>query len=123
VPESSPRASFLALQDLILGKWLSQAVSVAARLGIADLLKDGPRDCDELARANQVDETALYRLLRALASAGVFSEVAERRFALTPAAEFLRSDVQGSLRAVAMMAGAEWTWRPWGELYDCVNTG
>jgi hypothetical protein len=123
VPESTPPASFQTLQDLILGKWLSQAVSVAARLGVADFLKDGPRDCDELARANQVDETALYRLLRALASAGVFREVAERRFALTPAAEFLRSDVQGSLRAVAMMAGEEWTWRPWGELYDCVKTG
>ena len=62
MPESSPPASFLTLQNLILGKWLSQAVSVAARLGIADLLKDGPRDCDELARANQVDEAALNRL-------------------------------------------------------------
>jgi hypothetical protein len=86
-------------------------------------LKDGPRDCDELARANQVDATALYRVLRALASAGVFAEVSGRRFALTPSAEFLRSDVQGSLRAVATMAGEEWTWRPWGELYHCVETG
>jgi SAM-dependent methyltransferase len=118
-----PPASFLALQNLILGKWASQAVSVAAKLGIADLLKDGPRGCGELARANQVDETALYRVLRALASLGVFAEVSDRTFALTPAAEFLRSDVQGSLRAVATMAGEDWTWRPWGDLYQSVKTG
>jgi hypothetical protein len=111
------------LQDLILGKWVAQAVSVAAKLGIADLLQDGPRACDELARANQVDEPALYRVLRALASVGVFTEVADRQFGLTPMAEFLRSDVQGSLRAVATMAGEDWTWRPWGDLYRSVKTG
>ncbi len=124
MPETVPRpAPLLALQDLILGKWVSQAVSVAARLGVADLLRDGPRSCDELARANQVDETALYRLLRALASVGVFAEVEDRQFGLTPMAGFLRSDVPGSLRSVAMMAGADWTWRPWGDLYMSVKTG
>jgi hypothetical protein len=122
-PAGGPSAALLALQNLILGKWIAQAVSVAAKLGIADLLTDGPRDCDELARANQVDAAALYRVLRALASVGVFVEVDERRFGLTPMAEFLRSDVQGSLRAVATMAGEEWTWRPWGELYRSVKTG
>lgn len=121
--ETAPLASLLALQDLILGKWASQAVSVAAKLGIADLLKDGPRACDELARANQVDAFALYRLLRALASLGVFAEVGDGEFALTPMAEFLRSDTRGSLRAVATMAGEDWTWRPWGELYLSVKTG
>jgi hypothetical protein len=108
---------------MVLGKWIAQAVSVAAKLGIADLLRDGPRDCDELARANQVDTRALFRLLRALASIGVFCEVEDRRFGLTPMAEFLRSDVQGSLRAVATMAGEDWTWRPWGGLYGSVKTG
>lgn len=122
MPESIPPASFLALQGLILGKWLSQAVSVAARLGIADLLKDGPRPCDELARSNQVDEASLHRVLRALASVGVFAEQ-DGQFALTPAAEFLRSDVPGSLRSVAIMAGDDWTWRPWGDLYNSVKTG
>src|SRR5215472_8417582 len=118
-----PPASLQALQNLILGKWVSQAVSVAAKLGIADLLKDGPRTCDELARANQVDEAALFRLLRALASVGVFTEVGSRTFGLTPMAEFLRSDVHGSLRAVATMSGEDWTWRPWGKLYQSVKTG
>lgn len=123
MPESAPPASFLALQNLILGKWVSQAVSVAAKLGIADSLKEGPRSCDELARMNQVDPAALFRVLRALASVGVFTEVDGDLFALTPTAEFLRSDVQGSLRAVATMAGEDWTWRPWGELYRSVKTG
>jgi hypothetical protein len=121
-PSGGPPAPWLALQDLILGKWIAQAVSVAAKLGIADLLKDGPRDCDELARANQVDAGALHRLLRALASVGVFVEVDDQRFGLTPMAEFLRSDVQGSLRAAATMAGEDWTWRPWGALYQSVKT-
>jgi SAM-dependent methyltransferase len=123
MPDPAPLASLLTLQNLILGKWVSQAVSVAAKLGIADLLKDGPRACDDLARAARVDASALYRLLRALASVGVFVEEADRRFTLTPTAEFLRSDVQGSLRAVATMAGEEWTWRPWGELHRSVTTG
>ncbi len=123
LPDGGPPAPLLALQNMVLGKWIAQAVSVAAKLGVADLLKDGPRDCDELARANQVDAAALYRVLRALASVGVFVEVDERRFGLTPMAEFLRSDVRGSLRAVATMAGEDWTWRPWGELYRSVKTG
>ena len=122
-PTDGPPAPLLGLQDLILGKWVAQAVSVAAKLGIADLLMDGPRDCDEMARANQVDADALYRLLRALAGVGVFFEVEDRRFGLTPMAEFLRSDLPCSLRAVATMAGEDWTWRPWGELYRSVKTG
>lgn len=123
VTDLGPPASCRALQNLILGKWVSQAVSVAAKLGIADLLKDGPRSCDELARANQVDESALFRLLRALASVGVFTELDSRTFGLTPMAEFLRSDVHRSLRAVATMSGEDWTWLPWGKLYLSVKTG
>ncbi|WZP00950.1 methyltransferase [Isosphaeraceae bacterium EP7] len=121
--DATPPAAFLALQNLVLGKWVSQAVSVAAKLGVADSLKDGPRNCDDLARMHQADPSSLYRLLRALASVGVFSEVSDRRFALTPTAEFLRSDVQGSLRAVATMGGEDFTWRPWGDLSLTVKTG
>jgi hypothetical protein len=62
----------------MLGKWLPQAVSAAAKLGVADQLKHGRQDCDELARANQVDATTLYRVLRAVASAGVVAEVSGR---------------------------------------------
>jgi SAM-dependent methyltransferase len=116
-------APFLTLQDLIMGKWLAQAVGVAAKLGVADLLKDGPRSCEELADATQSNPTALYRVLRALASVGVFAEGDDGRFMLTPSAEFLRSDIPRSLRAVATLGVEEWTWRPWGDLLGCVRSG
>jgi hypothetical protein len=120
VPDVPPPIGIL---NLIMGKWVAQALYVAAKLGIADLLKDGPRPCDELARANQVDTSSLYRILRALASVGVFAEEGDRRFALTPMAECLRSDVPGSLRSMAIMGGEEWHWRPWGDILASVKTG
>ncbi|HEV3120344.1 MAG TPA: methyltransferase [Isosphaeraceae bacterium] len=113
----------LALLSMITGKWVAQALYVAAKLGIADMLVDGHVPCDELARANQVDERSLYRVLRALASLGVFNEVTRRRFGLTPMSQYLRSDVNGSLRGLTILMGEEWTWKPWGDLLRSVKTG
>jgi predicted O-methyltransferase YrrM len=109
--------------DLITGKWRSQAVCVAAELGIADVLKDGPRSTPEVAKAVDASEDAVYRLLRALASLGLFSTLPERRFALTPLGRYLRSDVPGSLRGFARFAGHDVTWRPWGQLAYSVKSG
>lgn len=109
--------------ELITGKWKTQAVCVAAELGIADLLKDGPRSAQEIAQAVDASEDALYRLLRALTSLGLFSSLPERHFALTPLGAYLRSDVPGSLRGFARFAGHEVTWRPWGHLAYSVRTG
>jgi SAM-dependent methyltransferase len=109
--------------DLITGKWRSQAVGVAAELGIADILKDGPRSTREIATAVDASEDAVYRLLRALASLGLFSSLPEHRFALTPLGQYLRSDVPGSLRGFARFAGHDVTWRPWGELAYCIKSG
>ncbi|HEV3167336.1 MAG TPA: methyltransferase [Isosphaeraceae bacterium] len=113
----------IGLLNLTTGKWVSQALYVAAKLGIADLLREGPTQCDELARANQVDGLSLYRVLRALASVGVFTEVSDRTFALTPMAEYLRSDIPGSLRALAMLGGEEPWWQAWGDIWRSVKTG
>ncbi|HET6467429.1 MAG TPA: methyltransferase [Geminicoccaceae bacterium] len=113
----------MALLALASGAWIGQAVHVAARLGIADLLGDGPKPPAALAAATGTDATALYRLLRALASLGVFAEDAGGRFTLTPLAEGLRSDAPGSLRGYAIMMGEEWHWRAWGELLESVRTG
>lgn len=104
----------VAMRHLNTGYWISQAIAVAAQLGIADLLKHGPKTCDELAQAAGTNPQALYRLLRGTASVGVFAEDAHGRFTLTPLATLLRADVPGSLRAAAMMSGADWEWRPWG---------
>jgi hypothetical protein len=103
------------------GYWHTQAIHVAARLGVADLLKDGPRSAEQLAGLTGSHPRGLYRLLRALASLGIFAEDAERRFALTPLAGCLRSDVTGSLRSLAIMRG-EWQYEAWGRLLYSVQT-
>jgi hypothetical protein len=94
-----------ALLRMTNGFQVSQAIHVAATLGIADLLADVPKSADELAEAAGAHAPTLYRLLRALVSVGVFAEGDDGRFGLTPLAEYLRSDVPGSLRAWAMQIG------------------
>ncbi|MBP8131722.1 MAG: methyltransferase [Candidatus Hydrogenedentes bacterium] len=104
------------------GSWITQGIWTAAELGIADLLVDGPRTAEELAAASGAHSGALYRLLRALASVGVFAQDADGRFALTPRGALLRSDVPGSQRSFAVMMGAEF-YAAWGELLHSVRTG
>ena len=111
------------LIELIAGTWRSQAVCAAAELGIADILKDGPRSTQEIAGAVNASEDAVYRLLRALSSLGLFSSLSERRFALTPLGAYLRSDAAGSLRGYARFVGHDFTRRPWGDLVYSVRTG
>jgi hypothetical protein len=110
------------LNQLICGYWHSQCVYVAAKLGIADLLADGPQSVEELANQTGTHRPSLFRLLRALASLGVFAEEPGQRFTLTPAAEPLRRDVPGSQWAMAVMMGEE-HFRAWGELLYSVRTG
>ena len=119
--ETTSPSAFLT--QIMLGSLATQAVYVAATLGIADLLVDGPKSVDELARARNANAPALYRVLRALASLGIFLEREPRLFALTPLAEPLRSDVPNSLRDVAMFWGADWHWNVWGKTLYSVRTG
>jgi hypothetical protein len=95
------------LASLLFQGEQAQALIVAAQLGIADQLADGPRGAEELAAAIGAHSRALYRLLRALASDGVFAILNDGRFALTPLAEPLRTDVPGSLRALAQYLAVE----------------
>src|SRR5262245_23563790 len=97
-PEPTPDAM---LAQLIFGKFVSMAISVAAKLRIADKLAAGPKSAAELARETETHAESLYRVLRALASVGVFAEDEEGRFRLTPVAEYLQTGVAGSLRGVA----------------------
>src|ERR671927_653559 len=94
-----------ALLQMINAFRASQAIYVAATLGIADLLEEGPKSVDELAEATGAHAPTLYRLLRALASVGVFAEKTDGRFGLTPLAERLRTDAPRSLRAWARLIG------------------
>jgi len=111
------------LQAMIVGYQTSQMLYVAAKLKIADLLADGPRTTADLAAASGAHEDTLYRLLRTLASAGVFTEDQGKLFRLNAAAEHLRSGTPGSLRVGAEIVGEEWMWRPWGDLLQSVKTG
>jgi hypothetical protein len=110
------------LLELTIGSWFTQAIYVAAELGIADLLTEGPRTAEELAEYTNTNSSALYRVLRALSSADIFIEDEDNRFSLTPLAEHLRSDVPNSLRSFGIMAGAEF-YQSWGNLLYSVQTG
>lgn len=112
----------VALSQLVTGCFASQSIYVAAKLGIADLLKDGAKSCDDLAQSTGAHSRSLYRLMRVLASVGVFAEIADNRFTLTPVGELLRTDLPGSLHAVAVLFGEEF-YRACGNLYYSVMTG
>jgi len=117
--ETSPQQQ---LDGMITGYWISQAIYAAAKFSIADHLKDGPKSIEELAEATSTNADALYRLLRALASKGIFAECEPRQFSLTPLAEPLQSDVPGSKRALALMSGDE-QFRAWAEIEFSIQTG
>jgi len=108
---------------MVVGSWISQAIYVAAKLGIADLLQDGPRTSEQLAGSTRTHPGALDRVLRALASIDIFTEDDEGRFRLTPLAECLRSTTPCSLHAFAVMLGEPEHWRVWGDFLHSVRTG
>lgn len=109
--------------QLATGYIASISIHIVAKLGIADLLKDGPKSTAHLAAATHTQEDRIYRVLRTLASVGVFTEIGERHFALTPAAETLRSDVQGSIRPLAIWIGDPMHLRVYAEMPHSVQTG
>jgi hypothetical protein len=111
------------LTNVAFGALMTQALAVAAKHGVADLLKDGAKPVSELAAATATDEQALYRILRSLASIGIFTETAPRAFANTPYSEPLRSDVPGSFRNGAIFMGASWHWNVWGQMDYSAKTG
>jgi O-methyltransferase domain len=125
VPAGSPTEPppAVALHELVRGALVSQAISVFARLGVADALATGPRDAEEIAEPTGAHAPTLYRLLRALGDVGVVAELENRRFALTPFSEMLRSDVPGSLRDYAMIIGLPFQRDPWTDLYETIQTG
>lgn len=112
-----------ALLRLVNGYQVTQALHVAATLGIADRLGDGPQSCEDLAVAAGADAPALYRLLRALAAVGVFREEPGRRFALTPLGAGLRADAPQPVGPWAVQVGQPYFWQTWGHLLHSVRTG
>jgi SAM-dependent methyltransferase len=126
-PQESPHTAnplppAVALRHLLLGYRISQAIYVAAKLGIADVLKEGPQSSDELATSVEANPDALHRLLRVLASVGICAQVDQRRFTLTPLGALLQTDVPGSWWGTAVLTG-EWWWPAYGELLYSIKTG
>jgi hypothetical protein len=123
VPAAGAGEARRALLGLLSGYRISQAISVAARLGLADLVRDGARGSDDLAAATETHAPSLYRLLRVLAAVGVLEEGQGRRFTLGPLGVLLQTDAPGSLRALAVLCGQDPHWRVWGQLLHSVRTG
>jgi len=110
------------LNELITDARTTQLIYVAAKLKLADRLAHGPQPYQALAAAAGAHPGSLYRLLRALASLGVFAEIGPGQFGLTPLAEGLRADQPGSLHTLALSYGP-WWWLPMGHLLQSVLTG
>ena len=111
------------MRSLIAGYWVSRLIYVAARLGLADLLEKGPLTAEELAGRAGVHPGALYRMMRTLASYGVFTEGRGGRFKLTPLGTTLRSDVPASMHGFALFLIGSPVWNAWEDLEYAVKTG
>jgi len=119
-PEEVPLPA--QLSQMIAAKMVAKPIYAAAKLGIADLVKDQPKTASELAQLTGAHAPSLYRVLRALASVGIFAERSDGRFETTPMAQLLESGPQG-MRGFAMMFGEPWHDLPWTEFLNCVKTG
>lgn len=100
-----------------------QAIHVAAKLALADLVAGGPKSIRELADATHTHGPSMARLLRALTSLGIFVEDTTGRYRQTALSDTLRSDHPESIRPFAMMLGAHFVWKPSGALQETVRTG
>jgi hypothetical protein len=123
LPVARDQSAAFALLDLIQGSVITQAIHVAAKLGIADVLGAGPLSSDEIAMRVGADPEATYRLLRTLSGYSIFAERADSRFELTPMADALRDNAPDSMRSVAVMMGHPLLWEDWGYLINSIRTG
>lgn len=122
-PAPQPVPPQVYLSQLAFGASITQALYVAAKLGIADLLAAGPQPVSRLAMDTKTHERSLYRVLRSLAGIGVFQETEPKVFALTPYADALRSDAPNSFRNAAIFMGEEFQWSIWSHTLYSVQTG
>src|SRR5262249_21147359 len=104
------------------GAITARLLYTVAKLGVPDLLKDGPRSTDDLAGELGVDRDSLHRVVRALSHMGVFQRAADGRFGLTDMGHAIRTDAPGSVRYHIIMAGEFW-YRAYGEILHTVKTG
>jgi hypothetical protein len=122
-PAHAPLPPPLLMMQLLFGKQLTYSLSGVARLGIADHMSDEPRPVEAIAAKAGAHAPSLYRVMRMLASFGVFKEGPQRHFALTPVGDLLKTGAPGSLRYMAMMFGEEFSTRTYEHIADCLRSG
>ncbi|MFX1364917.1 MAG: methyltransferase [Promethearchaeota archaeon] len=120
---ASRQSPIAQLMTYIAGKTYTHVISVAAKLGIADLLADGPKSVKELSIATKTHTSSLYRVLRVLDRMGVFYEESPEIFSLTDVSNLLRTDIPFSVKDWAILNGSEWHSRSWMNLLYSVKTG
>ncbi len=118
--EVSPQEQMLAM---IGGFWVARSLYLAAEIGVADVFDGQPKTVAQLAAGTNTDPRSLYRLLRALASVGVFTEVADQTFALTPLGETLGTNNPESMRYTAIAQMGEDHSLGWGNGLHSLRTG
>lgn len=124
-PAASPQAPppDIQMMQLLFGKMVFSSVTAIARLGVPDYIGETPRDVEDIARESSTDAPSLYRVLRLLASIGLFTEAPARHFAITPFGAVLRSDHPRSMRDLAIMFSDPWQVEAYSRMTDCIRTG
>ncbi|MFN2501802.1 MAG: methyltransferase [Pyrinomonadaceae bacterium] len=120
-PRSTPPQGMIL--QMAMGAIMTQALGAAAKLGVADLLVEGERSVDELADQTGTHGPSLYRILRSLASTGIFRETATRTFSNTEMSDPLRSHVPGSMRHAVIFMAEPWHYNVWGNMLHSARTG
>ena len=104
-------------------RWVADMIGVAAELELADFINAGAKTAEEIAKAKGLHASSLYRLLRGLASYGIFAEQEDGTFAQTPRSDALRKDVPHSAWGVAQLTTRPWSVRAWMELGHSIRAG
>jgi O-methyltransferase domain len=121
--DAGASTAHLRLAEMAMAVWPARAIYATTRLAIPDHLADGALHVDELSRLTACHAPSLRRLLRALASCGVVTEVSRDHYGLTALGEALQTDAPGSARAVVMTIAGDWQWGAWGNFLHSLKTG
>src|ERR1700756_1235632 len=122
-PGTVEKTATQEVQDLMTTRWVADMIGVAAELELADFINVGAKTAEEIAKAKGLHASSLYRLLRGLASYGIFAEQEDGTFAQTPRSDALRKDVPYSAWGMAQLTTRPWSVRAWMELEHSVRAG